>query len=252
MTRRWAVVVVAVVVMGILPGPAGAEPRGHPRRTQPGEGDVTDVLALIGPLVEALGATPESAQDGPRLLAEALRSGDTDVAAWANVVRWVLTEKEEKVAAGFAQVLGDVPLAAEGAEGERWDSTTRAVLGAFQGVLEDAQDHRRRGGDEIARGLVGAAGPAVIAALQRSDPAALESASRAIRAFAPAAREMVGPLAGALRDDDPSIRLGAATLLGALGPEARAALPGLEAARQDGDARVRDAVASALQQIAPR
>src|SRR5947199_40032 len=83
-----------------------------------------------------------------------------------------------------------------------------------------------------ARARVSAAGPAVISALQRSDPAALESAARAIRSFAPATREMVVPLASALRDHDRSVRLGAATLLGALGPEARAALPDLEAARE--------------------
>ena len=243
--------VVAAMVLGTVPQ-IGAEPRHRPRRDRSADGDVADVLAVIGPLVEALGATPESTEDGPRLLAEALRSGDTDLAAWASVIRWVLTEKEAKVAAGFAQVLGEAPLAGEGAEGERWDATTRAVVGALAGVLQDAQDHRRRDGDQIARDLVTAAGPAVLSALQRSDPAALESAARTIRAFAPMAREMVLPLAGALRDENRSIRLGAASLLGALGPEARAALPDLLSAREDPDPRVRDAVASALREIAPR
>jgi hypothetical protein len=223
----------------------GAEPKGR----RPAEGDVADVMALIGPVVEALGATQARTDDGARLLGDALRTGSVDVSSWASIVRWVLTEKEETVAAGFATALQGVTLPAAGADAERWDGTTRAVLGAFAGVLQAAQDDRRVDGDAIARNLVAAAGPAVVAALDRSDPAALSGALGTLRMFAPAAREMVGPLTGALRDSDRTVRLGAATLLGALGPQASPAARALEAAREDADPRVRDAAAQALKQI---
>ena len=55
--------------------------------------------------MEALGATEARTQDAPRLLSEALRTGKTDTAAWASIVRWVLFEKEERVAAGLADAL---------------------------------------------------------------------------------------------------------------------------------------------------
>jgi hypothetical protein len=206
-------------------------------------------------LAIAVGARPAAAggetDDGARLLTEAVRSGDTDAASWARVIQWVLTEKEETVAAGFAQALKEfaAPGPVATADDARWDPTARAVLGAFQDVLDDAQHHRRRDGDAIARGLVALAGPAVLAALQESDPSALEGFAAVGRAMAPSAPEMVAPLARALRDPDPSIRRGAATLLGAFGPSARSAKRDLQAARKDRDPRVRDAARAALSQI---
>jgi hypothetical protein len=215
------------------------------------DAEVADVLAVIGPLVEALGATEARTEDAPRLLAEALRTGDVDTAAWASIVRWVLFEKEEKVAAGLTAALRAVPAPTTGADAERWNRTAEAVIGAFAGVLRDAQTHTRPDGDVILDRLVTAAAPAVIAALGESDPAAREKVLAAVPGFAPGTKEMVGPLAQGLRHSDPSVRVGAATALGALGPAALPAAPALRAALDDPDAGVREAAAQALRRIQP-
>jgi hypothetical protein len=147
---------------------AAAEPKEHDRRKV--DAEVRDVLAVIGPLMEGLGATEARTQDAPRLLTEALRSGTTDTAAWASIVRWVLFEKEEKVAAGLTEALHAAPPPADGPDAARWNRTAEAVIGAFAGVLRDAQSHTRRDGDAIVNGLAAAAAPAVIAAISESDP----------------------------------------------------------------------------------
>ena len=228
---------------------AGAEPKQRDRRKA--DAEVLDVLAVIGPLVEALGATEARTQDAPRLLAEALRSGTTDTAAWASIVRWVLFEKEEKVAAGLTEALRAVPPPPGGAEAERWNRTAETVIGAFAGVLRDAQTHTRRDGDAIVNDLVAAAAPAVIAAISESDPVAREKVLAAVKALAPGTKEMVGPLAQGLRHADASVRVGAATALGALGSSAIAAVPQLRAVLDDADADVREAAAQALKRIQP-
>ena len=71
-------VVAGLVLMTSAPW-AGAEPKGRHRKHV--DAEVLDVLAVIGPLAEALGATEASTRDAPRLLADALRSGTTDTAA---------------------------------------------------------------------------------------------------------------------------------------------------------------------------
>ena len=229
---------------------AAAESRRHDRRTP--EAEVRDVLTLIGPMMEALGATEASAQDGPRLLTDALRSGQMDTAAWASVVRWVLFEKEERVAAGLARALETVALPGGGPDAERWNATAQAMLGAFTAVLRDAESFRRQDGDAIVRSLVGVAAPAVAAALAEADPKAIEGVRAAVQAFAPtAAKDMVGSLSEGLGHSEPAVRLGAATALGALGPSARLAIPRLRTALDDPDAEVRDAAAKALARIQP-
>jgi hypothetical protein len=228
---------------------AGAESRRHERRSA--DAEVGDVLRLIGPMMDALGGTEARAEDGSRLLAEALRSGQIDTAAWASVVRWVLFEKEEKVAAGLARALQAMPTSATGPDGERWNATANAVLGAFAAVLQDAEGFRRQDGEALMRHVVGVAAPAVAAALAEADPAALDGALAAVRVFAPAAKDMVGDLSAGLRHSEPAVRLGAATALGALGPSARLAVPQLRSALDDPDAGVRDAAARALALIQP-
>jgi HEAT repeats len=230
---------------------AAAEPKDGRRHRGSSEAEVADVLSVIGPLMEALGATEAATEDAPRLLSEALRSGTTDTAAWASIVRWVLFEKEEKVAAGLAEALRAVPAPAGGPDAERWNATAQAVIGAFAGVLRDAQAHRGRDGDQIASDLVAAAAPAVIAAISQSDPAAREKVLAVVKAFAPEARDVVGPLSAGLRHREAAVRLGAATALGALGSTARAAVPELRALADDPDAGVRDAAAEALKRIQP-
>lgn len=246
MTRVW---VVAGLVVTMSAPWVSVEAKDRDRRKV--DAEVRDVLSVIGPLMEALGGTEARTQDAPRLLADALRSGETDTAAWASIVRWVLFEKEEKVAAGLTEALRAVPVPAGGAEAERWNRTAEAVIGAFAGVLRDAQSHTRRDGDAIVNDLVAAAAPAVIAAISESDPAARDKVLAAVQVFAPGTKEMVGPLAAGLRHADPSVRVGAATALGALGASARAAVPALRTALDDPDAGVRDAAAQALARIPP-
>lgn len=241
-------VVAGLVLMTSVPW-AAAEPKRRDRKRV--DAEVLDVLAVIGPLAEALGATEASTRDAPRLLADALRSGTTDTAAWASIVRWVLFEKEEKVAAGLTEALRAVPPPTGGAEAERWNRTAEAVIGAFAGVLRDAQSRSRRDGDAIVNDLVAAAAPAVIAAISESDPEARDKVLAAVKVFAPGTTEMVGPLTQGLRHAEASVRIGAATALGALGSSARAAIPALRAALDDADAGVREAAAQALRRIQP-
>jgi len=240
--------VAGLVLVASVPW-AGAEPKERDRRKA--DAEVLDVLAVIGPLAEALGATEARTQDAPRLLAEALRSGTTDTAAWASIVRWVLFEKEEKVAAGLTEALRAVPVPAPGHDAERWNRTAEVVIGAFASVLRDAQTHTRRDGDAIVNDLVVAAAPALIAAFNEADPAALDKVRAAIAGFAPGTKEMVGPLARGLRHEEASVRVGAATALGALGSSAKGAVPALRAALDDPDAGVREAAAKALERIQP-
>jgi len=245
-------VVAGLVLMTSAPW-ASAEPKGRDRRRgdRKVDAEVLDVLAVIGPLAEALGATEASTRDAPRLLADALRSGTTDTAAWASIVRWVLFEKEEKVAAGLTEALRAVPAPTSGADAERWNRTAEVVIGAFAGVLRDAQTHTRRDGDAIVNDLVAAAAPAVIAAISESDPVARDKVLAAVKVFAPGTKEMVGPLAQGLHHADASVRVGAATALGALGSSALAAVPELRTALDDPDAGVREAAAQALRRIQP-
>jgi HEAT repeat protein len=241
--------IVAGLVLSTSVPWAAAEPRERDRRRV--DAEVLDVLAVIGPLAEALGATEARTREAPRLLAEALRSGNTDTAAWASIVRWVLFEKEEKVAAGLTEALRAVPAPTSGPDAERWNRTAEVVIGAFAGVLRDAQTHTRRDGDAIVNDLVMAAAPAVMAALREADPAALDKARAAIAGFAPGTKEMVGPLARGLHHPDASVRAGAATALGALGSSAGDAVPELRAALDDPEASVREAAAAALRRIQP-
>ena len=247
--RQVLAVAVGFIFLSSVPW-AAAESRRHDRRAA--EAEVRDVLSLIGPMMDSLGATEASAQDGSRLLTDALRSGQMDTAAWASVVRWVLFEKEERVAAGLARALETVALPGSGPDAERWNPTAQAMLGAFAAVLQDAEGFRRQDGDAIVRSLVGVAAPAVAAALTEADPRALEGVRAAVQVLAPAAgKDMVGPLSEGLRHAEPAVRSGAATALGALGPSARAAVPLLRSALDDPDPGVREAAARALARIQP-
>lgn len=245
---RHGLMVVGLVFLTSAPW-AAAGSKSHDRR--PVDAEVRDVLSLIGPVMEALGATEGRTAEAPRLLADALRTGRTDTAAWASIVRWVLFEKEERVAAGLAEALSAVPPPTSGPDAERWNATARAVIGSFAAVLQDAEAFRRQDGDAIVRHLVGVAGPAVVAALSEADPAARDRILSAVQVFAPAAKDMVGSLSQGLRHAEPAVRLGAATALGALGPSARAAVPQLRSALDDPDTGVREAAGKALERIQP-
>jgi HEAT repeat protein len=167
----------------------------------------------------------------------------------AAIMRWVLTEKEEKVAAGFMAALEPLDATASGAAGQRWNGAARAVVDAFLTVLRDAQSRRPNDGAAVANDVVRAAAPAVAQALRQADPAATAALLRTLRLFAPAARDVVPALAQALRHEDATVRLGAVSALGAFGPAARSAVPDLQRALEDADPAVREAAAGALRQI---
>jgi hypothetical protein len=235
--------VVAVSVPSAFAGPKKKKPRSD-------DADVLDALALIGPIVAALAASDSPPADAPRLLSEALRTGTADARSAAAIAQWVLTEKEEKVAAGMVDALREVQPPTSGPEAERWNATARAVIGSFQTLLKDAQAHRRRDGEDVVRDLMAVAGPAMIAALSEVEPSAREQVTRAVGTVAaPAAPDLVPQLVEALRNADASVRRGAATVLGAMGKDARAAAPNLAALANDPDPGVREAAAQALEKV---
>ena len=189
-------------------------------------------------------------EDAPRMLKEAVRAGTVDVSAIAAIADWVLNEKEEKVAAGLAEVLGASDPAATGVSGERWNGTASAVLSLFGAVLRQAESNRR--GDahetEIAA-VVAAAAPAVAGALREADPAATAAFLALFGRLGPVADDVVPLLAKAVRHPQREVRLGAANALAALGRSAGPAIPALLAAADDPDAEVRAAVREALTRI---
>jgi hypothetical protein len=190
-------------------------------------------------------------EDAPRLLKEAVRAGTADADAFAAIVDWILYEKEEKVAAGLADVLGSLDPAIAGAKGERWNETARAMFSLFTSVLRDAEGNRHGADafDAHFSALVSAAAPAVTAALREADPAARARFLTAFGALGPAADDLVPLLAEALRHPQREVRVGAATALAALGRSAGAAVPALQAAVADLDGEVRAAAAEALKRI---
>src|SRR5687768_7323839 len=138
-------------------------------------------------------------EEAPRLMKEAVAAGTIDAADFAAIADWILHEKEEKVAAGFIEILGAAEPAIAGASGERWNATTRAVFSLFTTVLRDAQGNRRRSGRELEpelAALVSAAAPAISASLQEIDPESKARMAALMEALAPLADDL-GPLFGA-------------------------------------------------------
>jgi hypothetical protein len=244
MKNMFGLVVMAAACFTARPGLAEPSKDASAR-----EAEMRQALGVLQQVIDAALRQDTPAQDAPRLLAEAVRSGVADTEAVGAIMRWVLTEKEDKVADGFIAALGPLEAAAAGEQGQRWNPTARAMVDLFRSVLGDARNWRRHGGDAAASNVVTAAAPAVAEALRQADPAARETLERALRLAAPAAREIVPALTQALRHADASVRLGAVSALGALGPAARAAASDLSALLQDADPAVREAAARALKQV---
>jgi hypothetical protein len=202
-----------------------------------------------------VGAEAVSREDAPQALKEALQSGQAQPADIRAIIDWVLHEKEEKVAAGFAEVLRtlDAPGQVTGRDGDRWAPTVSAMFDLFGATLRDAQTHRSRRGSDVPpelSTLLRVAAPAIAASLREADPKSLEPLRAAAAAFGQAAgQEVVPDLVRALRHEDATIRRGAATALSALGPVARVAVPELKSALEDPDPDVRAAARQALTQL---
>jgi hypothetical protein len=146
-------------------------------------------------------AAEERRPDPPRALEEALRTGKADADDVEALIRWVLQEKEETVARELRHTLQSLDLKGIGRDAQRWEPTSRAILGLFGTVLVDAERLHRRDARSLERELtkvVDAATPALAAALRESDPVGRAIFARGLRALAEAAPD-AGVRAGALR-----------------------------------------------------
>ena len=182
---------------------------------------VAGILSLA--VVGQVGAEEAPKADAPKLLKEALQKGRAEPADIGAIVSWVLHEKEETVASGFAEVLGalDLPAGVKGRDAERWAPTVSALADVFAAALRDAETRRPRKGSDVPpelAALLRAAAPAISASLREADPESLAGVRAALKGFAQAAgsRE-VRDLRKALEDADPEVREAARQVLEQLG-----------------------------------
>ena len=216
------------------------------------------VAAMVAALAAAGTVTARDkepkASDVQALLGEALGGAKVDADAAAAITKWILSEKDDTVARGLADVLRSKELAPRGSDRELWTATAESMAALFESGLGDAAAHRRRGaGDwpELAA-LLNAAAPAIADALRETSPSDRETMSRVLGALAPTAAPMVPSLVEGLHHARPEVRLGAAMALGAMGPAARRAAPELRRILDDSDPDVRAAAADALRRIETR
>src|SRR5687768_15577034 len=137
------------------------------------------VAGMLSLVVGQVGAEEAPKADAPQMLTEALRTGKAEPADIGAIVSWVLHEKEETVASGFAEVLGalDLPAGVKGRDADRWAPTVRALADVFAAALRDAETRRPRKGSDVPpelAALLRAAAPAISASLSEADPESLE------------------------------------------------------------------------------
>jgi hypothetical protein len=140
-----------------------AETTERRRRAADDYAEMRAAIATMMAIVDAASRPPADEVDAPRLLRESLRTGTAEPAAMGAIVRWVLHEKEEKVAGAVADALGEVAprlQSGPGAEAERWNAAAQSVVAAFGAALRNAENNRRTDGDVILRDLQ----PAIAAA----------------------------------------------------------------------------------------
>jgi hypothetical protein len=211
------------------------------------------LLSLV--VAGTVGAEEARRAEAPQMLKEALQDGKAGSAEIGAIVDWVLHEKEEAVASGFAEVLGGLDLQApvKSRETERWGPVVSAMVDLIAASLRDAQAHRGRRGSDIPpelSALMRAAAPVVTASLREADPKTLAPLRAALAAFGQAAgKDLVTDLTRALRHEEATVRRGAAAALAALGRSARVAIPDLREALDDPDADVRETARQALTQL---
>lgn len=154
---------------------AAAGPPARERRTADDMREIREAFATLAGIIEAASRPTTRTDDAPRLLRESLRTGTVDPAAMGAIMRWVIYEKEEKVAAVFAGALASVDPGLKGVEAERWSAAARSVVRVFEGVLRDAQDNRRQDGESLLRELrpaIDAAAEALKQVQETQDPVA--------------------------------------------------------------------------------
>jgi hypothetical protein len=178
-------VTVLVVAMA---GAAAADDARDARRAREAA-EFREALTMIGGMLEAVlrADAPPPEADAPRKLKEALRTGAVRPDDWTAIAAWILHEKEEVVARGLSEALAEVDVAVAGREGERWNATTKALLGVFAGALREAEYGGRRGGGdpspELER-LMAVAAPALTDALREAlaeaDPVVRDAVTKAL------------------------------------------------------------------------
>jgi hypothetical protein len=146
-------VTLAVFLSAVPLTAAAAEPRARERRAADDLAEMREAISMLTAIVEAASRPAAPDADAPRLLQESLRTGQADPEAMGAIIRWVLREREEKVASVFADALVAADPHLSGAQGEQWNDAARSIIGAFQGVLRDAAQNRRRHGDDLLREL---------------------------------------------------------------------------------------------------
>src|SRR5688572_26287330 len=134
------------------------------------DAEMREAIGAIAALADAMLRAGTRRGDAPRLLKDALREGKAHPKDIAAIVDWVLHEKEEAVAAGFAEALADqFGGTATGPEAERWNRTARAMGDLFQRLLRDAQTRTTRTEKEMwpeVEKILKEAAPAVAEALR--------------------------------------------------------------------------------------
>ena len=180
---RRDLVVVTVISLAIAQSAAAGERQPALRTDGDEMREAAAMIASIAGAMQHAGARRGEAAD---LLKEAVRTGTADAEAFATIADWILYEKEEKVAAGIADVLGAVGPISAGREGERWNQTAQAMVGLFTGLLRDAQSNRRvdsAEADARLSAVITAAAPAVAAALQEAglDACVVDAAAKALK-----------------------------------------------------------------------
>lgn len=180
---RRDLVVVAVISLAIAQSAAAGE-RQQVLRTDGDE--MREAAAMIAKVAGAMEHAGARRGEAAGLLKEAVRTGSADAEAFATIADWILYEKEEKVAAGLADVIGAVRLTRAGRDGARWNETAQAMAGLFTGLLRDAQSNRRvdsAEADARMSAVIAAAAPAVTDALREAglDACVVDAAAQALK-----------------------------------------------------------------------
>src|SRR5688572_13317403 len=173
--RRMGAAVVAVAVtfggaVGVNAETASTRAKGRAQTPLIADTEMREAIAAISDLADAMLRAGSRRGEAPRLLRDALREGKAHPNDIAAIVDWVLHEKEEAVAAGFADALADqFSGTATGPEAERWNRTARAMGDLFQRLLRDAQTRTTRTEKEMwpeVEKILKEAAPAVAEALR--------------------------------------------------------------------------------------
>jgi hypothetical protein len=168
-------VLILAVLASFVPAAWAAEEPERARRADDTR-EMREALATLGAVIDAASRPARGTEDVPHLLQESLRRGTVDTDAMGAILRFVLQEKEEKVAGAFADALTALEPRLQGADSERYGAAARSVLSVFAGVLRDAEANRRRDGDSLLRELkpaIDAAAGALREAQEKAAGAAL-------------------------------------------------------------------------------